>query len=101
MSLTGWAGRKAAVRAIMAKIGAGLAGPVTFVLSLFIDKLLSYLQEAVSRWIKQKEQDAKNDELKKIDAEKAKEYKQVIGNPNSTEKEIEDASLDFLNSGRK
>jgi len=101
MGLTGWASRKAAIKVIMAKVGAGLAGPVAFVLSLLIDKILLRIQEEFNRWANQKAQDKRNDELKKIDEEKAKEYKNVIGNSNSTEKDIEDASLDFLNSGRK
>ena len=93
--------RKIAVKAIMRKLGASIAGPVGFLASIFFDKLIRILQEELDRFIKQKTDDLRNNELKKVDEENAKKYKEVISSGSSTEREIEEASLDFLNGSRK
>lgn len=76
---------------LLARIGLGLSGPIGWIASFFIDKLLKRVWALVVKTVIRKQE-------QKETAKELKEYDDKISKPGATAEEIKDAGKDFLTS---
>lgn len=83
---------------MLSRAGLALTGPLGWLASLIIDRLLIKLEKWARHQAKVAKEAAQNFREKKNDEKNAEEYKEVLNSPNKTESQLDSSTSDFLNS---
>jgi len=85
------------LKKILDSLGTSAKGLTGFILSLFFDKVIQAVTSFITKYLKQKKEDKKNDEALKVDQKNAKAYKEVLQKESTTREEVKNATSDLLN----
>lgn len=88
---------KLLIRKFLSRAGIALTGPLGWLASLVIDKLLIQFEKWARKKTKEAQDAIKNYGEKKTDEKNAQEYKEVLNSPAKSESQLDDATSDFLN----
>lgn len=78
---------------LLKRVGVSVSGPVGWLVSLFVDKFLVWLQEMGRRIIVS----IKENLRAKKDEKNEQKYQEVLNSDNKTEQDIDNATDDLLN----
>lgn len=78
---------------LLKRVGVSVSGPVGWLVSLFVDKILVWLQEMGRRIIV----NIKEKFRQKKDEKNEQKYQEVLNSDNKTEQDIDNATDDLLN----
>lgn len=89
----------AIIMKFLARAGVAVTGPIGWVLSLFVDRFVIWLEKNLSHYAKVIGDMWKNNQQTKKDEKNEQIYNEVINSETKTEADIDNATSDFLNSG--
>ncbi len=78
---------------LLKRVGVSVSGPIGWLVSLFVDKFLVWLQEMGRRIIV----NTKEKFRQKKDEKNEQKYQEVLNSDNKTEQDIDNATDDLLN----
>lgn len=78
---------------LLKRVGVSVSGPIGWLVSLFVDKFLVWLQEMGRRIVV----NTKEKFRQKKDEKNEQKYQEVLNSDNKTEQDIDNATDDLLN----
>lgn len=85
------------ILALLKKAGVALSGPVGWLASLLIDRLLIWLEKKAREIYGDIRDRLKNDSERRKDEKNSEKYQQVLNDPNKSQAELDQATSDLLN----
>lgn len=88
---------KTAILLLLKKAGVALSGPLGWLASLFIDKLISFLFEKGKELFIYLKDKITNALERRVDEKNSAKYEETLSKPGKSESDIDSATSDFLN----